>query len=100
MPAYDQTRKAKRQTKTCLETYVVIFIIVRKDRKSPSAPEFGTPHYDVCCGRFGNVQFSRIRVTNLSPENTKGFLGHLVMPCELPPEIPLHHAYRYILKFS
>lgn len=49
-------------------TYMVIFIVVRKGRKSPSAPEFGTPHYDVCRGRFGNVQFSRVRITNLSQE--------------------------------
>lgn len=66
MPVYDKTRKAKHKTKACLETYVVIFIVVRKGRKSPSAPEFGTPHYDVCRGRFGNIQFSRVRITNLS----------------------------------
>lgn len=65
-PVYDKRRKAKPETKACLKTYVVIFIVVRKGRKSPSAPELGTPHYDVCRGRLGNVQFSRVGVTDLA----------------------------------
>ena len=65
-PVYDKRRKAKPETKACLKTYVVIFIVVRKGRKSPSAPELGTPHYDVCRGRLGNVQFGRIGVTDLA----------------------------------
>lgn len=65
-PAYDKRRKARAETKACLKTYVVIFIVVRKGRKSPSAPELGTPHYDVCRGRLGNVQFGRIGVTDLA----------------------------------
>lgn len=58
---------------------MVIFIVVRQGRKSPSAPEFGTPHYDVCRGWFGNVQFSRVRITNLSQEIQGAFLGNLVI---------------------
>lgn len=93
-PVYDKRRKAKHETKACLETYVVIFMVVRKDRKSPSAPEFGTPHYDVCRGRSGNVQLSRVRVTNLLWKAQGHVLGNLVMLYKLPPETPFHWAYR------
>lgn len=93
-PVYDKRRKAKHETKACLETYVVIFTVVRKDRKSPSAPEFGTPHDDVCRGRSGNVQLRRVRVTDLLWKAQGHVLGNLVMLYKLPPEIPLHWAYR------
>ena len=89
-PVYDKRRKAKPETKACLQTYVVIFTVVRKGRKSPSAPELGTPHYDVCRGRLGNVQFGRVGVTDLAWK-TQGVLG-LVVLCKLPPEIPFHRA--------
>lgn len=90
-----QTRKAKNKTQACLETYVVVFIVVRKGRKPPSTPEFGTPQDDVCRGWFGNIQFSRERVTNLSPENTRGFLGKLVIIlCRLPAKMPFRHTSR------
>lgn len=67
--------KAKCETKACSETYMAFFAVVGKGRKSPSAPELGAAHDDVCCGRSGDIQFRGVRVTNLSPKNNKGMLG-------------------------
>ena len=72
MSADDNTREATPRTKACLGTYVVIFVVVREGRKPPSAPEFGTPHYDMCCGRSWDVQFGRVRITNLSQKMQGG----------------------------
>lgn len=54
--------------------YVLISAVVGEGRKPPSAPEFGTPHDDVSRGRPGNVQFGRVRVTDL-PGKDSGMSG-------------------------
>lgn len=87
MSADGNTRRAAPRTTACLGTYVVLFAVVREGRKPPSAPEFGTPHDDVCRGRSRNVQFSRVRITELPQKIQRGVLGNPVRLCERPPAV-------------
>lgn len=66
---------------------MVLFTVVGKGRKPPSAPELGTPQDDVCCGRFGNVQLSRVGVTDLSQKTQRVFR-------------PLSHALQTAMRSS